>query len=118
MSDPTRHAPEHSRQAALETAADRTALAAILDARGHHDDARTTLRHALAVLETALGSDHFEVGTALDQLAEMVARDGGTDAVALYDRALSIFERTLGSQHPRTVRCRAARDIADERSQL
>jgi hypothetical protein len=41
-----------------EVAADRAALAAILDALGRHDEAEALLREALRVFEAALGSEH------------------------------------------------------------
>lgn len=99
--------------AALEAAADRTALAAILDARGRQREARETLRHALPMLEEVLGAEHFEVGRALETLAGMFLRAGQhADAVALYRRAHAIFERTLGSEDARTAACRTNLDKA------
>jgi Tetratricopeptide repeat len=81
----------------LETAADRAALAAILDARGRHAEAETTLRQALSVLETVLGPDHYEVGMVLDDLAEITGRAGDPrEAAALHARARRIKRRVLG----------------------
>jgi hypothetical protein len=53
-----RHVSPTSAQALLEAAADRIALAAMLDASGRHREAAETLRHALLVYERVLGVDH------------------------------------------------------------
>lgn len=105
--------PDTSGQAGLEAAADRAAIAAILEARGRPVEALRALQEAAALLEHVLGKDHFEVGVALDQLASRQFQGGqGDEAEELYGRALAIFERTLGHQHPRTVTCRTNRDKA------
>jgi hypothetical protein len=81
----------------LETAADRAALAAILDARGRHAEAEATLRQAVSVLETVLGPDHYEVGIALEDLAAITGRAGDPrGAAALNERARRIKRRVLG----------------------
>ena len=46
----------------LEAAADRAALAAILESRGRSREARETLLDVLSTLEAVLGPDHYEVG--------------------------------------------------------
>jgi Tetratricopeptide repeat len=87
--------PDH-----LEVAADRGALAAILDARGRHRDAQQTLRHVLSVLESALGPDHFEVAATLDRLAASVQHTGDyARAASLHERSLAIKRRILGPDH-------------------
>ena len=113
MADVARvHVGDHG-HGALEAAADRIALAAILDARGRGREARDTLGQAVPVLESILGAEHYEVGVALDSLAAMYSGAGEhRNAAALYSRALRIFERTLGTGHPRTRACRANRDKA------
>ena len=89
-----------SSQALLEGAADRVALAAILDASGRHREAVATLRHALSVYERVLGPDHYEVATVLENLAAVAARAGESDqAAALRARALRIRRRVLGHTH-------------------
>lgn len=104
--DPDRPQPA-SNSAALEAAVDRAALAAILDARGRGREASETLGQVLPLLEEILGSDHYEVGVALEALAGMSLKAGrAAEASALYARASLIFERTLGSANPRTVACR------------
>jgi tetratricopeptide (TPR) repeat protein len=86
-----------STQAMLEAAADRVALAAILDASGRHQEAAGTLRQALSVYERALGPDHYEVAGVLQNLAGVAERAGEPEqAAALRARALRIRRRVLG----------------------
>ena len=43
----------------------------------------------------------------LNNLAVLYKSEGRLDeAAALYHRALSIFERTLGPEHPKAITCR------------
>lgn len=86
-----------STQALLEAAADRVALAAMLDASGRHQEAAEALRHALAVYERVLGADHYEVAGVLQNLAGFAERAGEPEqAAALRARALRIRRRVLG----------------------
>ena len=62
------------------TAADRAALAAILDATGRHEEATKLLEHALKVFERALGKDHHEVAVTLGSLGAIDARRGDLDS--------------------------------------
>jgi tetratricopeptide (TPR) repeat protein len=88
-------------QALLEVAADRVALAAILDASGRHQEAAATLRHALSVYERVLGADHYEVAGVLQNLAGVVERAGEPEqAAALRARALRIRRTVLGHTRP------------------
>jgi hypothetical protein len=97
----------------LEAAADRAALAALLDARGRHREARETLRGVLSTLEDVLGPDHYEVGLTLSDLSEMhIAAGRFSDADAALARAATIFERVLGASHPMTSACRDRREQA------
>jgi tetratricopeptide (TPR) repeat protein len=90
-----------SHDALLEAAADRAALAAILDAQGRHRQAQETLRQALSMFESVLGRDHYEVAVTLEKLAAIAHRAGDLErAAALYERALAIKRRVLGSDHP------------------
>jgi hypothetical protein len=89
-----------SPQALLEAAADRVALAAILDASGRHHEAAEALRHALSVYERVLGADHYEVAGLLRNLAAVAERAGEPQqAAALRARALRIRRRVLGHTH-------------------
>jgi tetratricopeptide (TPR) repeat protein len=97
----------------LEAAADRAALAALLDARGRHREARETLHGVLSTLEQVLGPQHYEVGLTLSDLGEMhMAAGRFTDADAALARAAAIFERVLGVSHPMTTACRRRREQA------
>jgi hypothetical protein len=98
---------------ALESAADRTAVATILATRGRDADARAALREALSLLEGVLGPDHYEVVALLDMLGDLASRSGDHgEAAAAYDRALRIRRRVVGSSHPDVAVCRAKRDRA------
>ncbi len=64
----------------LEAAADRGALAAILEARGRDREARAVLVEVLATLERVLGPEHYDLVGVLDRLAaiaEPLRRPGG-----------------------------------------
>jgi Tetratricopeptide repeat len=94
----------------LEVAADREALAAILDARGRHREAQQTLRHVLSVIEVVLGPDHYEVAATLDRLAASVQRTGDSaQAASFHERSLAIKRRILGPGHA---------DVAETASRL
>ena len=91
-----------SPQALLEAAADRVALAAILDASGRHREAAVMLRGALEMYERVLGADHYELAGVLQDLAGVVERAGEPgQAAALRARALRIRRRVLGHIHRR-----------------
>src|SRR4051812_26573328 len=60
----------------LEAAADRSALAAIFEARGRDRQARAALLEVLATLESVLGPEHYDVVGVLDRLASIAARCG------------------------------------------
>jgi tetratricopeptide (TPR) repeat protein len=89
-----------SPQALLEAAADRVALAAILDASGRHREAAATLRAALSAYERVLGPDHYEVAGVLQRLADVAERAGESEqAAALRARAQRISRTVLGHTH-------------------
>ncbi len=84
-----------------DVAADRAALATILDAAGKTAEAEALLRDALSAFERAFGPDDHEVAVTLNNLAALLARTGLPEATQpLYRRALAIKERTLGDHHP------------------
>jgi tetratricopeptide (TPR) repeat protein len=92
-----------SPQALLEAAADRVALAAMLDASGRHQEAAETLRHALSVYESVLGADHYELAGVLQSLADVAERAGEPEqAAALRGRAQRIKRTVLGHTHRRS----------------
>ena len=92
-----------SSQALLEAAADRVAMAAILDASGRHREAAATLRQALVVYERVLGAEHYEVAGVLEHLAGAAERAGEREqAAAAGARALHIRRAVLGHTHRRS----------------
>jgi len=95
--------------AQLEAAADRAALAAILEARGRDRQARALLEEVLATLESVLGPEHYDVLGVLDRLASITGRCGDRAGAAdLLARALTIRRRLLGDEHADVRRTAAA----------
>jgi len=93
----------------LEAAADRGALAAILEARGRDREAWEVLVEVLATLERVLGPDHYDVAGILDRLASIAERRGDRAAGAeLLTRLLTIRRRVLGAEHAEVRRTAAA----------
>jgi len=89
-------------QAQLEGAADRVALAAILDASGRYEEAAAALGDALAVYERVLGPQHYEVAGVLLDLAGVAEHAGEIErAGALRARAQQIRRRVVGHTHRR-----------------
>src|SRR5262245_56522964 len=103
----------------LETAADRVALAAILEAHGRDREAHAVLLEVLATLERVLGREHYDVVEVLDRLASLADRRGDrAGAVDLLTRSLTIRRRVLGAGHAEVRRtaaalARARRDCED-----
>ena len=84
----------------LSVAADRNALAAILDAQGRHGEAMVPLHEALTMVEAELGPDHYELAALLITIAGVAARAGESrQAADAYSRALRIQRRVLGADH-------------------
>ena len=77
------------------------AHATILQTIGNYAAAEPLYRRALAIYEKALGPDHPDVATSLNNLAGLL-HDQGNYAAAepLYRRALAIDEKALGPDHP------------------
>jgi tetratricopeptide (TPR) repeat protein len=72
-----------------------------LSRQGRYAEATEIAKGSLAIQEKALGPDHPQVGTALNQLG-LLYRDQGrfTEAEPLYRRSLTIYEMALGPEHP------------------
>jgi CHAT domain-containing protein/Tfp pilus assembly protein PilF len=68
---------------------------------GKYDEAIEPCQRAVVSYEKALGSEHPNVATALNNLA-LLYRTKGDSAKAepLYQRALAIYQKTLGSEDP------------------
>ena len=92
-----------SPQRQLEGAADRVALAAILDASGRYAEATAALRDALTAYEHVLGPQHYEVAAVLLDLAGVAEHAGETARAAeLRERARRIRRRVVGHTHRRS----------------
>jgi tetratricopeptide (TPR) repeat protein len=68
---------------------------------GRYSDAVPLARRALAIREKALGPDHPDVGTSLNNLAGLYVEQGRyAEAEPLYKRSLAIREKALSYDHP------------------
>ncbi len=69
--------------------------------RGRYAEAQAILERTIAIRERALGTDHPDVATSLNNLGEAHRVQGRyAEARALYERALAIREHALGTDHP------------------
>jgi tetratricopeptide (TPR) repeat protein len=60
-------------------------------------------KRALAISEKALGAEHPDTGTSLNNLASLLESQGDyAGAKRVYERALAISEKALGAEHPST----------------
>jgi len=72
--------------------------------RAAYSDARRLLERALAIREKALGSEHPNTATSLNNLALLLPDQGDlAGARPIYERALGIDEKALGPEHPGTA---------------
>jgi tetratricopeptide (TPR) repeat protein len=91
---------------------DSLAAARLLDQSGHYLDdharyaeAEPLYQRSLAILEKALGPDHPDTATSLNNLAVLYDNQGRyAEAEPLYQQALVILEEVLGPDHPNTAR--------------
>jgi tetratricopeptide (TPR) repeat protein len=75
-----------------------------LDALGAYAPARPLYELALAIREKALGPDHPDTATSLNNLALLLRAQGDFAAARpLYERTLAIVEKALGPDHPDTA---------------
>ena len=76
-------------------------IGAFLRDMGLYPSALLFTEHALAIWEGALGPDHPDVATTLNNLANLHYDQGKyVEALPLHKRALAIYERALGPDHP------------------
>ena len=69
--------------------------------QGRYADAEPLYKRSLAIWEKALGPDHPDVATSLNNLAVLYREQGRyADAEPLYKRSLAIDEKALGPDHP------------------
>ena len=72
--------------------------------RGDFKSAERHLQRALSIREKALGPDHPDTATSLNNLAVLYRTQGAyAKAEPLYLRALAIVEKALGPEHPDTA---------------
>ncbi|MGB6013701.1 MAG: tetratricopeptide repeat protein, partial [Nodosilinea sp.] len=68
---------------------------------GRYDEAEPFLQEALQIRQTALGPDHPDVATSLNNLAELYRLQGRYgESEPLHQEALSIRRQQLGDRHP------------------
>ena len=68
---------------------------------GEYDRAVVVAKKALEVAEKSVGTDHPDVATSLNNLAELYTTRGQyAQAEPLYKRSLAIMEKALGPDHP------------------
>ncbi len=69
--------------------------------KGESTEARPLFERALAIRESALGSEHPETALAMTHLAHLLdVRGNYGEAWPLLERALGVVTRTLGPEHP------------------
>ena len=77
------------------------AYAAILWITGKYAEAEPLFRRSLEIREKALGPDHPDVATGLNNLALLLKTQGKyAEAEPLYRRSLAMREKALGPEHP------------------
>ena len=73
----------------------------LYNAQGRYADAEPLYKRSLAINEKALGPDHPDVATSLNNLAVLYEAQGRyTDAEPLYKRVTGNTEKALGPDHP------------------
>ena len=78
-----------------------SSLGLALEAKGRSDDALAQHRRALALRESALGPDHWEVGASLNNIGIALQKKGLlAEALASFTRARDLYARALGEHHP------------------
>ena len=92
-------------------------LAGLYDAQERYAEAEPLYQRALALHERTLGPEHPDVATTLNSLALLYDNQGRlaeaeplyqakgrlAEAELLYQRALALYERALGANHPHTA---------------
>jgi Tfp pilus assembly protein PilF len=72
-----------------------------LTERALFTEAEPLYQRSLAIWEKALGPEHRDVATGLNNLAELYRSQGKyAEAEPLYQRSLAIMEKALGPEHP------------------
>ena len=69
--------------------------------QGNYPSAEPLYKRSLAIREKALGAEHPDVATSLNNLAELYRSQGNYPvAEPLFKRSLAILEKALGADHP------------------
>ena len=86
---------------AVSVAADRVALAAILDGLGKFGESEKLYRGALRIYRRVFGNSHREIALVLNNLAAVYQKTGRVShAERMYRLALAMKVKTLGARHP------------------
>jgi len=74
---------------------------------GQYTECETLHLRALAIREQVLLPDHLDIALSLNSLAFLyyLWEVKADEAEKLFNRALSIFDRTIGMDHPKTAHC-------------
>jgi tetratricopeptide (TPR) repeat protein len=83
-------------------------LALVLRYQGKYKQAEEMNRQALAGKETVLGMDHPDTLTSVYCLAQLLSElddHHQLEALELYERATTGFNKVLGPEHPKTIAC-------------
>jgi CHAT domain-containing protein/Tfp pilus assembly protein PilF len=96
--------PATSTDRSMHDARTRRTRALTLLKASRYDEARPLLEHALAVTEKLRGSNDVEVGNVLAELGNLfLIKLDNANAERSLLRSLTILEKTMGEQHPRTA---------------
>jgi len=80
----------------------------LLQDKGDYVGAEPLYRRSLAIREKALGPEHPDLATGLNNLALLLKIKGDyAGAEPFYRRALAIREKALGPEHPSSKRIQA-----------
>jgi hypothetical protein len=82
-------------------------LGSVESAQGRNSQAEVHLREAVSIRET-MPDDLWELAQAQERLGEALAKGGSAGAAALLKKASADLESQLGSNHPQTLRAKAA----------
>jgi eukaryotic-like serine/threonine-protein kinase len=82
-------------------------LGTVESAQGRNADAETKLREAVSIREQT-PDDIWELAQARERLGEALAKSGSAEGSAMLKKASSDLESQLGSNHPQTLRAKAA----------
>lgn len=101
---PVRVPTETTVETAGASAENLTKSAVRLYSAGQYAEAEPILKQALLIRERALGPEHPDTATSLNNLAMLYEKQGKhREALPILERALVICEKALGPEHPDTI---------------